>query len=115
MKLTDEQIQEMANNHFHSGQPEKELAIARIGYIAGFKACQDRETWISVRDNLPPIMQGVLVAFKSGLITIAYRTFEDGYKIWRLFGDIAAIFDLENEEVTHWRELPTPPSPTKDR
>lgn len=37
---TEKEIAALAKNHFHSGNDEKELAIARIGFIEGYKAAQ---------------------------------------------------------------------------
>lgn len=71
--------------------------------------------WISINKEKPKLGQGVLIALNTGLITIAYRTKEvkEGYNkeySWQLFGDKEThLWVSENDFVTHWQPLPSPP------
>lgn len=60
-------------------------------------------------DGLPPNGLAVLVCLRpSKVVTIGYRYEKKGKKFWQLYGPIADITDLSNEEVSDWQPLPTP-------
>jgi len=83
--------------------------------------------WIAVSESLPELNQPVLVAACDGVITVAQRTkvgehallcnAESIKKGWTWFPpensiagrDEGAWLTLDDEDVTHWAELPQPP------
>ncbi|WP_286777097.1 DUF551 domain-containing protein [Sphingobacterium sp. UBA2074] len=66
-------------------------------------------TWIPVNEEIPELGLCVLVALKSGLMTVAYLKDINGKKAWQLYGPIQDYFDLKTESVTDWQYLPKPP------
>lgn len=59
--------------------------------------------WISVKDKLPERYKRVLVAFKSGMVTISMRTFE------QYTGVFGFLFESNYGMATYWMPLPEPP------
>lgn len=72
--------------------------------------------WISVKDKLPEIGQEVLIwhcaehePLSKGSIELA--TYEPGQDLLgEKYAWSASEYDLPLEDVTHWAELPAPPS-----
>lgn len=65
--------------------------------------------WIDVKMKDPELGIGVILHLNSGFITVGYRGRDDnGNYWWQLFGDIGFAAD-QNDYVTHWMFLPTPP------
>lgn len=75
--------------------------------------------WILVSDRLPPLDHGVLVFAKGFGVTCASRwTWVSSCpeSNWRWDGHLFSgytgewEFDFQDSDVTHWAELPQPPS-----
>jgi len=83
--------------------------------------------WISVKDKLPPVGVGVLVAGRMqvvgdlGFISVPFVTAaqyspignQGSLSVWwdgHCFQGYEWEFDFEAEQVTHWMALPEPPS-----
>lgn len=75
MEKTEQEIKDLAKKHFFEGQNEKELAIARIGFVEGYKQAQPK--WIDASENIIE----VLTYFKNGLDDIKEATGENQPKL----------------------------------
>lgn len=67
--------------------------------------------WISVSDRLPELGQRVLFYDRNGLIHVATYELSEREK-WKCFMEHGAGWDgdsVQNEHVTHWMPIPTPP------
>lgn len=64
--------------------------------------------WVSVDERLPEIGIGIILHLDSGYIGTGYRSkSENNYNIWYLFQE---DLNFENDKLTHWMPLPTPPN-----
>lgn len=101
--MEEQEIKDLSKKHFFEGQNENELAIARIGFVEGYKQAQPK--WIDVNDRLPETPEfykkHVLVHFDlSKSSSIAYYH----EKEWVVIG-----MQLTGK-ITHWMPLPKPPN-----
>jgi len=101
MQLTQQEIQEQAEKLL---QASPDLVDER-SFIQGFNSCaqwmQEREKWISVKTQTPPICgDGCLTSHKNGGVNITY--FSRGYE------EKDADYFLSVGH-THWMHLPSPP------
>lgn len=68
--------------------------------------------WISVKDRLPEIAEGVLITDGKHVAAAKLYGSLDGIASWNIYG--VSAYDMEFEvldevAVTHWQPLPTPP------
>lgn len=85
--------------HYYDG---KEL-IKNAPTLDVILAAETWPKWISVKDKLPERYKRVLVAFKSGMVTISMRTFE------QYTGVFGFLFESNYGMATYWMPLPEPP------
>lgn len=57
----------------------------------------------------PKLGIAVIVHLKGGFTTVGYRKKDEHGYAWQLFGDTEFIVN-ENDEVTHWEDLPKNPN-----
>lgn len=73
----------------------------------------EKERWVSIDEEKPEEGRAVNVHMKSGYITVAYiKSVGKPLRSWICFG---SVFDVisEDDEVTHWQPLPSPPKPNQ--
>jgi hypothetical protein len=67
--------------------------------------------WINVKENPPEKGITVILFLKSEVITLGYRPIlRDRELLWRLYGDMHKITDLDVDIPLYWMPLPEPPS-----
>lgn len=105
--MEEQEIKDLAKNHFFEGQNEKELAIARIGFVEGYKQAQPK--WIDVKDRLPEQKQKVYF-FRDNVSEAVYEGSFITYDIPKKhhFHSEGVFYN----DVTHWSAkcLPQPPT-----
>lgn len=110
----EKQIEEMADDirrirESYYGQADYLFAMKM--YEAGYRKQSEGE-WISVDDRLPELLQDVLCYrgnFKGDLMnTYTYL----GQGMWK--DDYGINYSTEEDGITHWMPLPTPPKEDKN-
>lgn len=97
----------------HEHNRMQDFAIATETILAIFDMYKDTSPWISVEERLPDHENNVLVVLDGKVCVMAYFSFKDGGKTYKVWGyvydglDGDAIYD-DDYEPTKWMEIPNP-------
>jgi hypothetical protein len=115
--MDEKQIEEMARDLFECleydewssreyGETEVDTdTTARNLINKGYRKI-GQEEWISVKDKLPNLYEEVLIYRSYGIVNFEVYTYLGDNK-WE--DSMGYVDDTEEEFITHWQPLPTPP------